>query len=377
MAGIIKRLSGLLALILLAGGCGGGVLYIPGDGQGGQTWLQAGGGKEGWAYRAAGVEPPLRLLWQQKTDAPPLAGVLFTERLVLQQTTAPSLYIFDRYSGQLLGKRGGSTPLCGPPTLVGELLIYGELGGKPHLRAFDRQQRKVRWSYAGVVCAPVVEWGDTLLVALESGQLVALAAADGSELWKSEIGGLLQLAPAVEAETVYIGNAAGELIALDLLSGTEQWRCDLQSGVRTRPAVDGAYVYLGTADGALQAVRVDSGQVAWRRELGALMTAGLALKPAVVVVGAVDHSIYGVARDSGEILWQFATEGVVRGAPAAAGETVYCGSADEHLYALDSASGRLQWKYRLDGPALGPIALGEHMVGIGTEKGTVYVFGRF
>ncbi len=375
LVGTIKRLCGLVALGALMLGCGGGSVYIPGDGRDREVWALA-GGQDGRAYRAVGIEPPLRLLWQQKTDGPPLEGVLFTGRLVVQQTTAPSLYAFDRYSGQLLGKRGGSTPLCGPPTLAGELLAYGELGGKPHLRAFDRQRRKVRWSYAGVVCAPVVGWGDTLLVALEAGQLVALAGADGAELWESEIGGLLQMAPSVADGRVYIGSAAGELTALDLDSGEEQWRCDLDSGVRTRPAVEGGYAYVGTADGAIQAVRLDSGRVEWRRGLGALMAGGLALTPTVVVAGSVDHSIYGLGRDSGDRLWKFTTQGVVRSAPAVAGETVYCGSADEHFYALDSTSGRLLWKYRLDGPALRPVALGERMVGIATEEGTVYVFGR-
>ena len=376
MAGIIKQICRFLSLVLVGVACGSGTLYVPGDGLDRQTWSQAGGGEQGRAYWEQGIEPPLRLLWQQKIEASPLDGMLFSEHLVLQQTTAPSLYVFDRYSGQFLGKRGGDNPVCAPPMLVGDLLVYGELGSKPKLRAFDRRVGKVSWNYPGTVCTSVAGRGDTLLVAMESGQLVALSAGDGAELWKQEIGGLLHTPPTVASGFVYIGNSAGDLVALDLAAGEERWRCALGGGVRTRPAAGGEHIYVGLVGGVIEAVRAASGRRVWRRDLGALLTAGMALTPDILVVGAVDHSIYGIERKSGEIRWQFATEGVVRSAPAAVGQTVYCGSADGHFYALDSTSGRLQWKYRLDGPALSPVALGERMVGIGTEEGMVYVFGR-
>ena len=74
--------------------------------------------------------------------------------------------------------------------------------------------------------------------------------------------------------------------------------------------------------------------------------------------------------------WRFATEGVVRSSPQVTAQTVYGASSDGHLYALELESGHLLWKYRLDGPVLAPVAVGDGVVGVASEKRTLYVFGR-
>jgi outer membrane protein assembly factor BamB len=353
----------LLGLVLLIG-CGEKVFYL------GEAGYQTG------RDRATGPEPPLQLLWEHNIDAPPLGGVLFAGSLALQLTTSPSLHAFDRQTGARLGKRGYDEMACGPGVLAGELFLLGELGDKAGLRALDRRTLEERWRHAGTYCqAPAVR-GDTLLVVGEQGAIRALHTADGSLLWRAELGDRVRVGPALGVDRVFAGTIKGDLVALALADGAEHWRQALGEGLRSRPLFAGEHLYTATAAGRIVAVRSDSGQIVWEQSLGALPTEGLALGAGVLVVGCVDRHLYGLDAKTGVERWRFPTEGVVRSSPQVTAQTVYGASSDGHLYALELESGRLLWKYRLDGPVLAPVTVGDGVVGVASEKQTLYVFGR-
>jgi len=358
--------------LLLAAACSPKLFLLPGE-RGGD-WEQTGGGIEGKSFREEELKPPLQLLWSQKLNGAPIGGALLAGDLLLQLTTAPTLYAFDRRSGQRLGKQGFDLDACAPPALSGELLALSQLGEEAELQALDRGTRKVRWRLPGKFCAPLAARGDTVWAAGEDGVLRALDASSGTELWQMEIGGRLRTGVAVRGGMIFVGS--GELLALKASSGEEIWRRRLESQLRTRPTLGGGRVFVGTAAGQIVALEVESGGELWRTELGGLPAPGMALGAQALVIGTVDRGIYGLDPQSGEQLWGFATKGVVRSSPAVAGTTAYCGSSDGHLYALDLESGKMLWKYRLDGPVLTPVSLGAGAVSVTSEKGTVYVFGR-
>jgi len=368
------RSGGILGALLLLVGCGAKVFFLPGESD--SEWGQAGRLADGRAFLGTGPRPPLQLLWEQQLDAPPVGSALFSGGLVLQLTTAPSLYAFDRDRGQRLGKRGFDADVCAPPVLVGRMLVFSTLGRDAALQGFDRQTQKMRWSLAGVFCAPLVARGDTLVAAGEEGIVRALAAGTGEELWQARIGGRVRAAPSAGGRRVYVGAADGTVVALAAGTGEELWRRRLEEGGRTRPAADQDRIFAGTAAGRVVAFDPASGEMLWRTSLDARPGPGLALGPQILAVGTVDRRVYGLDPETGSVRWAFETEGVVRGTPAATRETIFCGSSDGYLYALESASGRLQWKYRLDGPAITDVALGEGMVVIASENRTLYVFGR-
>ena len=369
------RRMGFLWALILAVGCGPKLFFLAGVGE--NDWGQTGGRADGRAFRPKGVDPPVQLLWSRSLNAAPMGGALFAGGLLLQPSARPSLYAFDRLSGQRLGKQGFDEAICGAPALAGEVLILAVDGREARLRGIDRRTRKERWNYPGRFCTDLAVVGDTLLAAEEGGTLVALDATDGRELWTAEIGGRLRVGPSAAGGGVYVGNGSGELVAVEAVSGAERWRHSLESGVRVRPVVREDRVFAGTAAGRIAAFDGLSGEKIWAAELGTLPAPGMALGAETLVVGAADRRIYGLDPDSGTERWRFETDGAVRGAPVATGATAYCGSSDGHLYALELASGRLLWKYRLDGPALVSAALGRRSVVITSEKGTIHVFGVY
>ena len=357
-------MRGALVLLVLLLGCGEKVFYL------GEQGFHAG------RDLAAGPEPPLQLLWERNIDAPPSGGVLFAGSLALQLTTSPSLHAFDRHSGARLGKQGYDEMACGPGVLAGELFLLGELGDGAGLRALDRRTLKERWRHPGTYCQPPATRGDTLVVVGEQGVIQALHIVDGRPLWRAELGDRVRIGLALGEDRVFAGTIAGDLVALALADGAEHWRRALGEGLRSRPLFAGEFLYTATAAGRIVAVRSDSGQVVWEQSLGALPTEGLALGAGVLVVGCVDRQLYGLDAATGAVRWRFATEGVVRSSPQVTAQTVYGASSDGHLYALELESGHLLWKYRLDGPVLAPVAVGDGVVGVASEKRTLYVFGR-
>ncbi|MBI2502917.1 MAG: PQQ-binding-like beta-propeller repeat protein [Candidatus Latescibacteria bacterium] len=370
----MRPFAAVLALLLVAG-CAGKLFYLPAPGKQEGGWSQFGGSPEGCAFAPGAPEAPLRLQWQQSLGAAPVGSPLVEGQLVLQLSAGPSLLAFDRYSGQRLGRRGLNAPVSAAGVLLGTRLVVGEAGPKPALRSYERQGNQVAWTYKGLACAPLAGRGDTLVAALNSGEVLALGSAAGQRLWRVQLGGPLWAAPALGTDAVFVGDGGKGLVALELAGGRQRWQRDLGAGLRS-VATGGGLVYAVTATGTVLACSADSGQVRWRVELKVLPAAGMALAGGVLALGAADHLIYGLDAQTGQVRWQFETRGVVCGAPAAGKGTIYAGSSEGYLYAVERDSGRLAWKYQLDGPALQPVALGEGLVVVATEEGTLYVFGK-
>ena len=158
MVGIFKK-SGfkpLVAYVLgafLFAGCSSGILHL------------------GQARDVAIPAPPLSLLWQQKMDAPPMGPALFAGALTLQLSTGGTLYAFDSFSGERVGKRGYDEAVCGEPALNGDVILTSLLGEDAALVALDRRTQKEQWRYEGAYCLSTIAAGDTVIIAGQSGGL--------------------------------------------------------------------------------------------------------------------------------------------------------------------------------------------------------------
>ena len=374
--------AALSALWLTVPGCSGKLVYAPptAPGQGEADWHQVGGGPGGRSFRSPGLEPPLRLLWEQKLDSPPLGDALVSGPLLMQMTKTASFYSFDLRWGRVLGKRDYGEIPGAAPTIAGELaeiLVVAEHSPAELLRGVSRLDGSTLWTRATTVYAPALARADTVIFVDGEGSVAALSAVDGRTLWESPgEGGRQSSAPSLLGDTVFVGDSDGLLRALSVTDGETRWQRSLGTSVRTRPAVSTEIVYAGTSAGDVVALSVHDGEEIWRTRLGGLLTPGLALSADALVAGCVDRQVYGLDRESGIVRWRFETGGVVRGTPAATSSVVYTGSSDGFIYALDLESGHLLWKYRLDGPAAEAIVLGPGTLVVTTETGNLYVFGR-
>jgi outer membrane protein assembly factor BamB len=160
---------------------------------------------------------------------------------------------------------------------------------------------------------------------------VALDAATGKELWRTDLKLRAFGAPLAAGKFVYYGIGtgnmgadthdydeeggakekapAGAVVCLDAATGKEQWRHDLPRSVHTGLAADAFSVYAGCRDGFVYALDRKTGKLRWKTGIGGAVTSC----PAVATAGGVPVAVYAVGREglavclnphTGKVVWE-------------------------------------------------------------------------
>jgi outer membrane protein assembly factor BamB len=201
-----------------------------------------------------------------------------------------------------------------------------------------------------------------LFVASGFGQVLALDAKTGADVWKAQIGVPVHSAPVVEGGRVYIITQENELRALDEKDGKELWRHNgiaesasmlLSSNV----AVSGEFVIVPYSSGEIYALRADNGTMTWSDSLSRTgnVTALTALndiagRPVIdrEMVFAVSHAgrLAAINIRSGERVWAKNLSGIQT--PVVIGDFVILVTTEGQVMCLARADGRVKWIQQLD-----------------------------
>lgn len=100
------------------------------------------------------------------------------------------------------------------------------------------------------------------------GNVYALDAATGNELWQVETGLRLSGGPGAGEGTVVIGSLDGDVIALNPDSGEERWRAKVSSEVIATPAIGGGLVIARANDGRVFGFNLTDGERRWVYDRG-------------------------------------------------------------------------------------------------------------
>jgi outer membrane protein assembly factor BamB len=138
-----------------------------------------------------------------------------------------------------------------------------------------------------IVNAPVAN-GGRVFISSEDNHFVALAQSDGRVLWDhqgiSESAGILSsTSAAVAGDTVVVPYTSGELYAIRIDSGTPEWNDMLtKSGnvtalselddIAGRPVVDRDMVFAISHSGIMAAINLNTGDRVWTRDIGGIQT---------------------------------------------------------------------------------------------------------
>ena len=105
--------------------------------------------------------------------------------------------------------------------------------------------------------------GSQVYAASRDGNVVAVNAESGKQLWRTELEDTLSAGPSVGNGMVAVGSADGMVIVLNTADGTERWRADLDGEVLSPPLITDDYVIVATIDNRLRALRALDGSEAW------------------------------------------------------------------------------------------------------------------
>lgn len=151
------------------------------------------------------------------------------------------------------------------------------------LMTFDVASGQIGWTYQALsetarilaASSPAV-LGDTVVAAFGSGELVALRAANGNDLWNealsraSRTSALSEIRdipgrPVIYQGDVFAASHSGVFSATDIRTGQARWSLPVV-GVTT-PLPAGDVVYVVTKDGQVVCAARESGQIYWIRDL--------------------------------------------------------------------------------------------------------------
>ncbi len=287
-------------------------------------------------------------------------GIAYDGGRAFVTTGFGELVALDAASGQVVWRQRVGAPVGGAPAAAGGMVYaVGRDGTGWGVRA---QDGKVMWrslgnkSTSGVVgvSAPAVADG-TVVMPFASGQLLAVDAETGDQIWSADVGGTrvgrsialirdMTGDPVIVGQTVLAGTSGGRMGAFDLQTGAELWRG--QDGANSPVVVVDGSVF--AVNDQAQLVRMDlaTGARIWAVDLPyyvdekvkkqETITAsyGPVLAGGRLLVASSDGVLRAFDPSSGSLVGQGAIPGGAATAPVVAGQTLYVTGRDGNLHAF-------------------------------------------
>jgi outer membrane protein assembly factor BamB len=221
---------------------------------------------------------------------------------------------------------------------------------------FDAATGAVGWTYQALsesarilaASSPAVS-GDTVVASFGSGELVALRAANGNDLWNealsraSRTNALSEIRdipgrPVIYRGDVYAVSHSGVFAATDLRTGQPRWSLPVV-GITT-PLPSGDVVYVVSKTGQVICASRETGQIYWMRDLNE----GFVAKQRGGVFGI------GGSKPSRPI-WS---------SPLMSNNRLLLVGSSGQLVALNAKTGEVEKRMAIGAPALiGPVAAGD------------------
>jgi outer membrane protein assembly factor BamB len=298
-----------------------------------------------------------------------------------------------------VGTGAGRRSRITTPPVVFDGRVYA-MDGEAQVRAFEAQTGRLLWEFDP---KPEAERGETfgggvayaeekLFVASGYGEVVALDAATGAELWRQRLPGPTHAAPTVADGRVFVVTIDNQLEVLAADDGRRLWNntgtaesAGLLGGAA--PAVEGDVVVVPYSSGDLLAFRVENGRPLWSDSLAATrridaLSSLTDIRGRPVIdrgrVYAVSHSgrMSAVDLRTGARVWEQEIGGTDM--PWVAGDFIYVLSNDAEIVCLTRRDGRVRWVFELprwedledkEGPLRwsGPVLAGDRLIAVASN----------
>lgn len=276
-----------------------------------------------------------------------------------------------------------ATRLAAAPVVVGGKLFAIDTDAR--IRAYDATSGAPLWAtqlapkdgrnerslYGGGVSA----FGDRVYATNGLGEVAALDAATGGEIWRVKPGGPLRGSPTLAFGSLFVLSQDNQLFSLRASDGDLQWT---QSGSIeganvfgvAAPAAGQGTVIAGFSSGELGAYRYENGQPVWQDQLSRTrITTSVGLLSDIDANPVIDQGrVYALGQGgrmvslelvTGQRLWELNVAGIAT--PWVAGEWLWAVTDQGVLFAVARSNGKVRWKtqlarYRNEKKQSGPIS---------------------
>ena len=235
-----------------------------------------------------------------------------------------------------------------------------------------------------------------ILLGTTRGEVIALDAGNGRELWRANVSSEVLARPAAAGDVVLAQTTDGRLFALEAEDGSQRWAYDSQVPLLTlrgtgSPVSVGGFVFAGFGDGSISAIAQGNGAPVWKHRI--MLPQGRTELDRLVDVDAspmfVNGLIYAVSyqgrlkalgAQDGRLVWE--TEASSHLDLAEGYGQVYVVGTDDVVIALSQNDATVVWEQdALKNRKLSsPLAFGNYLL-VGDEEGYLHVMaqsdGRF
>ncbi|HWE99954.1 MAG TPA: PQQ-binding-like beta-propeller repeat protein [Caulobacteraceae bacterium] len=210
-------------------------------------------------------------------------GLAFADGKIYASSGFREIVRLDAASGAIDWRTPTEAPIHAAPTVSGGQVYAVDVNDE--LLAFNTADGAQAWTYqalaepARIIAAssPAVD-NETLVTSFASGELVAVRAANGTELWNTSLSrtsrtnALSEIRdiagrPVIYKTDVFAVSHADVMSAVDLRTGSARWTLPISAV--TTPWAAGDVVYVVDQSGQVICISRESGQVYWIRDLNA------------------------------------------------------------------------------------------------------------
>ncbi len=193
--------------------------------------------------------------WKVETQGPVTSSPIVAGDAILVGSLDNFIYALDSTSGKIRWENVTEGQVISSPAVWEDTVFVGSMSATGSFYALDLKTGKIRWKKGlePIGSSPAIV-DRTLYVGGVNGNVYALAAQDGTVLWKFQTKSLIISSPAVTAQTVYIASTDGNLYAIDRTSGNQQWSFHTNGEIWSSPLVAGSTIFFTSPDQYLYAV---------------------------------------------------------------------------------------------------------------------------
>ncbi len=385
MSPMIKRFSIILTILCAAIG-GSAQESTPDPSVPPVVTMYRGGTARTGAIDAAPLTAQPSIAWEFPVARPIRMTPAYADGRVYIGSEAGVLYAIDAESGAELWRFDAGASLVSTPAIDADgRLFVGALDGTVY--ALDAVTGASIWSadLGGEVYASPLLLDDRVIIGSTNGQLAAYSPDDGARMWQIDLKGAAWSSPALAslalvspAETrdvlITVAVRSGSVVAVNAADGAEVWRFTVESGFDATPAVVGEMIYIGGYDGNLYALDARTGSEVWRHDLDAPIYASAAVTADAVYVNALSGRAVALDRLTGEARWTIEIGAPAYASPVVVGTVAYfVTERDALLIAVDAETGETLWEintgYQGDWRASSALIVGD-MLWIGSNEPT-------
>ena len=317
----------------------------------------------------------LDVVWENSFRNKPSGPLTISKGYLIYPGSKRKIEIFEAATGLSRGYvRSKRHPQSGM-IIKDSLGFFFEAPRLSRLRCQNLLNKKKIWDRKiKDVTAGLIVVDSFLIVSSSEGTIYALDINTGETGWEYHSETRLAAPPSSNGDLIVQATDGGQLLALDASDGEEVFVTELEAPVLGAAAIDDK-IYLADYSGNVYALELDSGEVVWKNKLDAKFWAAPTLAGGLLYVGSTDGKFYALNTDNGEIVWEFTPGDVIRSSAIVVGDYVLFGTMSGILYCLRAEDGLISARRELAGAILfSPVSDGRHIF-VATAKGELLCLG--